>query len=114
MSTSTTFSRSKLQEQQGTVQRILKEQQNLCVLVKDNEKWSRRWRRLNEETNPSVSSSGGKKTRTVTRDFALSVNLHAHVHAYSLMHEQIGSTGSTKCIILLTCKVVSIMYNPCG
>ena len=27
-----------LQEQQGTLQRILKEQQNLCVLVKDNER----------------------------------------------------------------------------
>ena len=74
-----------LQEQQGTLQRILKQQQNLCVLVKHNERkvkvLGKSFKRLNEENNSLTSSSAEKNTLTVTRDLTVSVNLlYLHVH----------------------------------
>ena len=69
-----------LQEQQGTLQRILKEQQNLSVLVTENEKkvkaLEESLKKLNEKSNSSTSSSGEKKTRTVTRDLTVSTRIY--------------------------------------
>ena len=66
-----------LQEQQGTLQRILKEQQNMNVLVKENEKKVKALemslKKLSENSDSTTSSSGEKMTCTVTRDLTVSI-----------------------------------------